>query len=647
MGNTDDWKAKLAASYGMEKPKDEKKETDWAKKAEQYNSMSRNSGKGGNYNQNRAQQNGRRNSPNNYSSRSNSSADASAPYNFVSLPGVVVPSPLDQKLNWKAMDEDEVRTNFKDFILREGALSGKLELEMETVTPCFIGGNGEEFFAPGGTPTIPGSSLRGMTKNLLKIITCGAMRRDEDFYDHHLYFRDFAGRVKSFREHYKKCMVEMVKVKKDDGTTELKPRSKAHAGFIIRIKGEYYICPAQAKAIYSPRECNKGESIKWYEDGSADIFTGKMFSKKTYMHIYNPVWDEDNRIPVPKTVVEDYRADKNRDGLDLFANARTGSVASGYTHQENVDFVVPCYYTAQDGVVKHFGHGRYYRIAYDKSIGDHVPEAMQTTAVDFADAMFGSKELWASRVFFDDARLVGEPDYADKDFSHPLMTPNPTSFQLYLKQQENTVQKHWDDEADLRGYKLYWHQAIGKKDWQITKDVDKQVNGMKQIHPLSKGNRFKGSIRFANLNPIELGALCKVFHLAENGEEIVYKIGQGKSIGMGSIRIKAKLFIEDKAARYAKLFQGDSWNTSIQEQNENEYIQAFNSYLGNALGENRNRYDTAMKELRTMLNWNQTKLPDWKERTTMMNPTQKGDNRLKDRIVLKDAVKFVSESFKK
>ena len=240
-----------------------------------------------------------------------------------------------------------------------------------------------------------------------------------------------------------------------------------------------------------------------------------------------------------------------------------------------------------------------------------------------------------------------KPDYADKDFSHPLMTPNPTSFQLYLKQQENTVQKHWDDEADLRGYKLYWHQAIGKKDWQINKDVDKQVNGMKQIHPLSKGNRFKGSIRFANLNPIELGALCKVFHLAENGEEIVYKIGQGKSIGMGSIRIKAKLFIEDKAACYAKLFQGDSWNTSIQEQNENEYIQAFNSYLGNALGENRNRYDTAMKELRTMLNWNQTKLPDWKERTAMMNPTQKGDNRLKDRIVLKDAVKFVSESFKK
>ena len=141
--------------------------------------------------------------------------------------------------------------------------------------------------------------------------------------------------------------------------------------------------------------------------------------------------------------------------------------------------------------------------------------------------------------------------------------------------------------------------------------------------------------------------LDKYFHLAENGEEIVYKIGQGKSIGMGSIRIKAKLFIEDKAACYAKLFQGDSWNTSIQEQNENEYIQAFNSYLGNALGENRNRYDTAMKELRTMLNWNQTKLPDWKERTAMMNPTQKGDNRLKDRIVLKDAVKFVSESFKK
>ena len=55
-----------------------------------------------------------------------------------------------------------------------------------------------------------------------------------------------------------------------------------------------------------------------------------------------------------------------------------------------------------------------------------------------------------------------------------------------------------------------------------------------------------------------------------------------------------------------------------------------------------------MQELRTILNWNQTKLPDWKDKTAMMNPTKdKFDRRLKDRVILKDAISFVSERFKR
>lgn len=656
MGSLQD---ELAKMRGATKPKELKKNTNRNEATSQYNSMSRKNSKGNNYSQgNNYNQN--RNSQNRNSQRQNynsalakpTSNNASAPYNFVSLPGTIVPSPLDQNLEWTKMDEKAVREKFREFILAKGKLSGWLDLEMETVTPCFIGGNGEKFYAPNGIPVIPGSTLRGMTKNLVKIISCGAMRRNEDFYDWHLYFRDFAGRVKSFRKHYNKCMVETkdVTVTKKDGTTEIKSvgRTKASPGYLIRINGDYFVCPAQAKIIFDERKCNKGPSITMYDDGSADIFTGRMNNKKTYVRIYDPIWDEDKQIPVPKNVVEDYRADKNRNGLDLFSVAKTGAIAGGYAQRKEVDFVVPCYYTAQDEVVKHFGHGRYYRIAYEKSIGDHIPESLQKETVDFADAMFGAKfkekELWAGRVFFDDALLMGRPELLDKNYTHPLMSPNPTSFQLYLKQ-DGATPKHWDEDTELRGYKLYWHQDIRDKDWEISTD-DKQVSGMKEIQPLAKGSRFKGRIRFSNLNELELGALCKVFNLAENGEDIVYKIGQGKSIGMGSVRINAKLFVEDSEVRYSSLFRDDKWNVKAEELNAAKYCRAFTDYVEKFLGKNLERYNLGMRELRTIMNWKQTALPNWKEKTAMMNPTKRNDERLRNRVILKDAVSFVSERLK-
>lgn len=607
---------------------------------------------------------------------------ASAPYNFVSLPDKIVPSQLDQSLDWYHMEEKERINAYRNYILKYGNFSGRLELEITTETPCFIGGNGEDFYAPNGLPVIPGSTLRGFTKNLLKIISCGAMRRDEDFYDRHLYFRDFtseAAAKHTLKDYYAGRMVKEVDVEIEqvDGTTVKikKTRTQASPGFLFKHKDSYYICPTQAKVVYDPVKCNnyKKGKIIWNQDETVDIFTGEIETKKTYFYFEKPVFslDEDKCIKVPLEVKEEYDADKGRKGFDLFKNGKRGNAASGYTHLEGVTFVVPCYYKTtvkdKEKVVEHFGHGRYYRIAYDRSIGDHVPEALNDNTIDFADAMFGKKELWGSRLFFDDAKLIDKKDSLGLNYRLPLLQPKPTSFQLYLQQENEKAIKHWGEDADIRGYKLYWHQAIGDTDWQhsltkidpsrlterqresLQKSLQKLGNITKKIRPLAKGSRFRGNIRFSNLSEVELGALCKVFCLAENKEEIVYKIGQGKPIGMGSVRITARLILEDSAARYASLFKADGWNNgeNREEKQLKDYCKEFQRYLNQKLtGRNRTRYELGMKELRTILNWNQTKTRNWKEKTAMMNPTQR-DTRLKDRVPLKDAISFVEESFKK
>ncbi len=51
-----------------------------------------------------------------------------------------------------------------------------------------------------------------------------------------------------------------------------------------------------------------------------------------------------------------------------------------------------------------FGHTPMFRLAYEKTIGDHVPcELLESEEVDFAEAIFGNMKIHSSRVFFGDS----------------------------------------------------------------------------------------------------------------------------------------------------------------------------------------------------------------------------------------------------
>lgn len=116
--------------------------------------------------------------------------DATAAYNFIPLPDKILPADLDAYRK-DLLSDDEVRRHkaFRAFLNKKGNLSGHIDLDMETLTPLFIGGNGEQPFSPAGRVILPGSTIRGMVKNLLKIVSCGSWRGDEDVNDRHVYFR--------------------------------------------------------------------------------------------------------------------------------------------------------------------------------------------------------------------------------------------------------------------------------------------------------------------------------------------------------------------------------------------------------------------------------------------------------------------------
>ena len=550
---------------------------------------------------------------------------ATAPYNFVSLPSQVLKSPIEGN----AFSDQERQQNYREHILNNGKLNGYIELSVTTRTPVFIGiGNNESFFGPNGQPMIPGSSIRGMVKNIFKIVTCSAVRGDKsdaDFNDKKLYFRSMAEKNKNIRKAYTDRMTD-----KDPETG--KTSSTAKAGFLIhnKIDGQYYMVPTN----FNPKKGDKNyikynsPSIKWNTPSRGEVttFTGEMNTKdkeKCHFTIHEtPDWTK--RELVYEKAIQAYREDTTRKGVNIFEKPyhKKDNEAAIFVGDDDIDFVAPCFFVREHGDIEHFGFGRYYRIPYRLSIGDHVPNNVKTESVDYTDALFGRKDLWGSRIFFEDAlgdSLSKEEATEKAAYPRILSGPKPTSYQLYLQQSTKDSIAHWDSKGvPIRGYKMYWHK---KEDWRRKDKQEQDKQTTHKIQPVKAEQIFRSRIRFERLSKDELGALLKVFELSEKNSNLCFKLGQGKSIGMGSVRIEAKLKLTSDDY-YRKLFTGElSWNSGDTAKEIAEYTAEFDKMLKAGLSVGAyNSYLVSQKELIHLLDWrNISSIPDWNKKTQMMS----------------------------
>ena len=615
---------------------------------------------------------GYNNSHGNSGARSNGnskypSTPASAAYNFVRLPSHVIPAEFYDG-NFEGVTKDVIDA-YRDHVTQTDTHTGYIDLTITTETPLFIGGPSKqedttplEFYGGQNNPTIPGSSLKGMVKEIFKIVTASSFRPYQrgtglgDFEDRYLYFRDIASAIKPLKEYYASRMMNPIK----NGAGLSTP--KATPGFIIQTaNNEYYAVPSVAKKIYYEAEKElvakqRTPSIDWTHT-YVNVHVGAMRSKRTFMRITKPC-NFDKRIPIPQSCIESYADDKNRGTLDLLdkKTGKSGEAAKEYTHSTDVKFVVPCYFTEKDGVVEHFGHGRYYRIAYDLKISDHLPNSLErhNNGVDLCDSVFGYGDNWAGRVSFSDAHVQGTLKMCPSDYPHPLMGPNPTSFQLYLNQDvdDHNTYNHWGHEhASLRGYKMYWHQPLEKaKNWTRTVE-EKEIKGTRKIRPVDRGVTFTSRIHFERLSDVELGALLMSLNLDKYSggqRRTYYKLGMGKSIGFGSVKLDTDVTIFDNTSRYSVLFENDAWNTGKSTMDSKDYVQAFTTYRDDVLGADKPAYNAMLEDLYMMMDWNIANGPhaakNWTEGISMMTiKNNKMDERIKYRSKLDMPKSFIEK----
>lgn len=595
------------------------------------------------------------------------STPASASYNFVRLPSHVIPAEFYDG-NFEGVTKD-VMDAYRDHVTQTGTHTGYIDLTITTETPLFIGGPSKqedttplEFYGGQNNPTIPGSSLKGMVKEIFKIVTASSFRPYQrgtglgDFEDRYLYFRDIASAIKPLKEYYASRMMNPIKNSAGLSTP------KATPGFIIQtVNNEYYAVPSVAKKIYYEAEKallskQRTPSIDWTHT-YVNIHVGAMSSKRTFMRITKPC-NFDKRIPIHQSCIDSYADDKNRGTLDLLDKkiGKSGEAAKEYTHSADVKFVVPCYFTEKGGTVEHFGHGRYYRIAYDLKISAHLPNSLEqhNNGVDLCDSVFGYGDNWAGRVSFSDAHVQGTLKMCPSDYPHPLMGPNPTSFQLYLDQNvdDHNTYNHWGHEhASLRGYKMYWHQPLAKaKNWTRTAE-EKEIKGTRKIRPVDRGVTFTSRIHFERLSDVEIGALLMSLNLDQYSggqRRTYYKLGMGKSIGFGSVKLDTEVTIFDNNSRYAVLFADGAWNTGKSTTDSKHYVQAFTTYRDDALGTDKPAYNAMLDDLYMMMDWNIANGPNaaknWNEGISMMTiKNNKMDERIKYRSKLDMPKSFIEK----
>lgn len=592
---------------------------------------------------------------------------ASAAYNFVRLPEHVIPAEFYNG-HFEGVTKDVLKA-YCDHVQQADTHTGYIDLTITTETPLFIGGPSKqneetplEFYGGQDNPIIPGTSLKGMVKQIFKIVTASSFRPYQrgtglgDFEDRYLYFRDIASTIRPLKDYYEARMVG----KELNSRGEEKSATKATPGFIIQtLNNDYFVIPSTSKkrsysGDYEMQQKKNRASIDW-TDQYVNIHTGRMDSKMSYMRITRPGDFEGKRIPILQECIDSYKDDKNRGTLNLLDKkvGKSGDAAKNYTRCNDVKFVVPCFFTEKDGVVVHFGHGRFYRIAYDLKISDHLPSTLEqyNNGVDLCDSVFGHGDNWAGRLCFTDGHVVGPVRMCQSEYPHPLMGPNPTSFQLYLEQQDvddYDRYNHWGHEgASLRGYKMYWHQPLAKaKAWTRTTE-EKAIKGTRKIRPVDIGVTFTSRIHFNCLSDVELGALLMTLNLDQySGENrrTYYKLGMGKSIGFGSIKLESKITLLDGQARYTNLFAGDTWNTGSSTPTNDEFIQSFTQYRDDVLGSRLSSYKDMLNDLYMMMDWNIANGPspakNWNEATKMMLMT---DKRLRYRTKLDMPKSFIEK----
>jgi CRISPR-associated protein (TIGR03986 family) len=520
-----------------------------------------------------------------------------APYNFVPLSDKVFFPPWADQVS-------------HDIPFSDGE-SGEIEVTITAKSPIFIRGheNKEEFCNHNGTYYLPGSSVKGMVRNVLEIMSFSKMKfADDDTYA----VRDLRNRdLYMYRMTPEKIHCGWLKKTADGYIIEDcgKPGRIKHEeidkifniNFASRFKAgtfgdkasdktaekKYNLLPEKSSMVHSfsylKKDIAKREIYRYDKNGSKKgtlVFTGQPSArkepadKKASGKVYEFVFFEkisDLKVS-PKSM---------KDFLFAYFDGRTTEPKKStdwkYWEQKLNDASlpeeerkIPVFFQKSGLEILHFGLSYLYKLPYNHSVRGGIPPVHKDSRNDLAEILFGyidDKKSLKGRVQFSHFVATDSCEELDEKME-VLGTPRASYYPNYVRQEDGKLfATFMDPSFSISGWKRYpVHKTIQSYPLPTSKDGEVNMKVVTVFTPLNAGAVFAGKIRYHNLRRSELGALLSAltFHDIPG---CYHSIGMAKSLGYGKIAltisgIETRSYLKDFETEITSSIPG--WSQSEQ-----------------------------------------------------------------------------------
>lgn len=520
-------------------------------------------------------------------------------------------------------------------------LSGKIECRLKTRTQMSICDQVSEkefdFFSVSGNPVIPGSSIRGVIRNVYETLTDSCFSstnaEDDDYFSSRLnknkcgllsyengeYVLYEAKRYKDEKKHQLDGFLEGDLVNFSQYTSQDKQKNKKIQVTQVQKRRTkptiYYLKKVKDPSSVLQGYIHKVDRFHGENDNYDSIFEKKGIIKKFPEKEING--DENRyikRLEVninkygdsnnPNKTEEEREEDKKRheDYKKLFYEMKSSKA------------LLPVWYCV-DNEHYYFAPSQMSRAVFHNKPADLLEKINFNKCTDKknvceACALFGmigdNMNSISSRLRFSDAECKTD-ECLEKGYVTVLMgSPRLASFEFYLRYKGDRFTADTEG-VNISGRKFYWHDNSGKPIDSSTKGQEKME---RKIKLLKKNTFFAFDVYFDNITEEQLKKLIFALNLGENSIESdqCHKIGHGKPLGLGSAKIVCDRvtvrkfeYPEYMEKDYSELIE--KVNQSLFDNNKNvEYILKvtdFNAIDGNLLD-----YPYTSKEAKSEIyNW--------------------------------------------
>lgn len=561
---------------------------------------------------------------------------AHAPYNFVPLPENKILTALEQEETLPGHDKMDPQRK-----------TGEIKITLTACTPVFVSDgnkNDPHFFRTAGKQyAIPGSTVRGIARENMQILSLSPLHLKDDFMDFQIYFRQFAGRKDDVTGDLKEYYKTQLKIRPIDGQPYTSMAVNVKSGWIRREKGDYYVSPTREPYLRVSRQhpdvkqfeisfpelsdekersaaetrANNARVVEvlYTDDGQGNVkqifkpsdpaareleprkkqgallYTGKTVGKvaKNCIYLFPEPDDAAKAERMSDEDVLSYREDfeNRRNNLNAYYDPSFWELPREGQRK-------PVFYLKTDGHL-YCGMTQFLRIGYKYPLSGGLPdyEVNVEDIVDYPRAILGfvsQKESWRSRVSFSDClEATGRQEM--EPIQMILAQPKPSWYPGYVVpdgnravhyNQEGKIMAHAGDEAAKAGFRLRGFKQYWLKEPVATSVASDKKKVGTTIRPMPVGTQFTGTVRYHDLTPAELGLLLWSLRLGLEG------LQEGKSepcyqtIGMGKPYGYGRMQLTiDSLTEYTpdSLYGGDLLAPESQQLEDEACAEKVNAYI--------------------------------------------------------------------